>query len=800
MLGSMQAAITGAMPSSVAGADTGSEFAPTLFTPMASFSHDRGNGSSNFVFPTTSSQDLLIGRLRTSFDSGSCRSESPESSRLPPRWQLTSADAGSQGSSSTQASPSSPGASAALSVGSSPITPRQKGPSPRKGTWDESTPAPVVDRTEADDPEEVTFESTARAIRVRELYHWCATVAVLLLLQFVSDTLQHGLSRVPQPSEWSVVLLLVYAAAAALCLRYRPGSRPYAAHALAVGSLLMTCQLTWHWGSHAAQFQARVFAPPAVAPALPSSSFLIYDLIFGQSGPDCLDTATCLVVFFQNCVQSGFLCRLGLRGTAVVGVLQWLAIACWPLVSAQSNSSWFCRVGGMGLWTALLIRSGYVWEAELRQQFDRMDRLRRAAARSRQELRDGQSADSVLNHGLKNAMADAQGCIDLFRSPPEDEADPVFLSKASDILFRGMWWCKLREAILEVVAGRYEGRQEVVDARQFTDDLVRGREVTAECPSRALRLDPMACSVVLDNALTNGRRHGAPDGPQVHLRVDVVEGARDDPAPGAAAHRVVAVAAAGGDADPSCAAPDSARGPGAATPVEVRFLVRNRAHPNRPLPKPWSSRQPPEALPHDPSRPALSDGLGLQHIRLVANACGMRARLWQDDDHVCFEMCLSTTAAAAAASPAPPPPGPCPFRDGLHILALDDSGVTRQGLEMKLRKAIPNAEVAVFGKDPADVEAFKEAALAKGDILILDENVDLPGVPLSGSAILRELRALGYDGFACIRSGDPPDAAKAAGSGAQWHVSKDVWMRDMIAQLRVEYRKFKGKAVEEAAV
>ena len=628
----------------------------------------------------------------------------------------------------------------------------------------------------------------------------------------VPDSLLRRFRYVPQPSEWGVVLLLLYTVASVLSLQCLSGSRPYAAYVLAIGSLLMTCQLTWHWGSHVAQFKdsllvGQPFSPDMTihygnATGYPPSSSPLYGLAFGSSGPDFLDSAACLAVLFLNCVQSSFLCRLGTRITAIVSVLQWVVYACWPFMSADSRSAWLCRIGAMGLWTAHLIRSSYVWESELQQQSARIDKLQQAVAQTLRDLKDGRDADSVLNHVLKNTMADVMGCIDLCR--PQAENECLLLSKASNMLFRGMWWCKLREAILELVAGRYETKQEVVDVQEFAQDLVRGREVTLECSSRMVKLDPMACNIVLDNALTNGKRHGYPGDPQVELSVEVVDQTRHEGAPAVPASHTIRIDGWDEHTDPLCVAPDDVRDPNTscAIPVEVRFTVRNRANPARPLERPWSLEQPSEPLRKDPSRPTLSDGLGLQHISMAARSCGMHARLWQQDAEVHFELCLCTTSAAHAPvvrSAVEPLQKTCPFREGMKILCLDDSGITRQNLEMILTQEIPNATVTMYGKDPADVEEFKRDALAKGDILILDEHVDLPGPELRGSAILQELVAEGYQGFACIRSGDSTDADKVRSykSGAHWHVGKEVRVRDMVSQLRKEYKKFKGKGMIE---
>ena len=231
-----------------------------------------------------------------------------------------------------------------------------------------------------------------------------------------------------------------------------------------------------------------------------------------------------------------------------------------------------------------------------------------------------------------------------------------------------------------------------------------------------------------------------------------------------------------------------------ATPVEVRFVVRNRANPNRPLKAPWSSRQPSNlALPDDGLRPALSDGLGLQHISMAANACGMCAQLWQQDAEVFFELSFNTTATRERV--LEPLQESRPFPPGLNILILDDSDIARINLHMRLGKEIPTARVQVYGKDHHEVEEFKRDALERGDLLIMDENVHFWGESIQGSNILMELRASGYAGFACIRSGSSSaaDEARSLQSGAQWHVGKEVWMSDLIRQLKAEYNKFRGK-------
>ena len=681
-----------------------------------------------------------------------------------------------------------------LSSSNSPLFPGNTGAFPdsssRSGAADGACPSngwperPFSNSVDSKPPMDVsededTFAKTSKAIRVRELYHWCATVAVLLLLQFVADCASHRFQHVPHPSEWCVVLLLLYSLASSVGLFCATRMRSYAGWLLAAGSFLMTCQLTWHWHSHVAQFKESLLVDPptylgmnrnSIASAYTSSSASsspLYGFAFGSSGLDFLDAATGFVVLFLNCVQASFLCRLGVRIAAIVGVLQWTVFAFWPFIVADPQSTWACRIVAASIWTAHLIRSSYVWESELRQQSRCMDDLQHTVAETRRALDDRQNADSMLNHILKNTMADASGCIELFcqKYTPDD-----YLSKASDILFRGMWWCKLREAMLNMIAGRYNTAREMMNIQQFAQDFVRGREVALECPPQMLWLDPIVCNVVLDNAVTNARRHGCPNNPGVKLSVEITEPLRDE----------MVAAPTDDNTDGECA-----------VPIEVRFVMRNRANPSRPLKAPWSSQQPSKPLPSDELRPTLSDGLGLQHISMVANSCGMEAQLWQQETEVFFQLRFNTTGIPKPAQPLLHVA--LPFPAGLHILVLDDSEIARTNLELKLQKEIPDATIAAYGKDVIEVEQFKRDAIDRGNILIVDENVDLPGGTLHGSSIVKQLVAVGYEGFACIRSGSSAEADKARSlrSGAHWHVGKDVWLRDMVSQLRAEYKKFK---------
>ena len=75
--------------------------------------------------------------------------------------------------------------------------------------------------------------------------------------------------------------------------------------------------------------------------------------------------------------------------------------------------------------------------------------LETAVAASRQ-------ADSILNHTLKNTMADAAGNIEMFLDNVEPGMDVVHLKQSEASLRRGMRACQHRQAYLQLAAQRYQ--------------------------------------------------------------------------------------------------------------------------------------------------------------------------------------------------------------------------------------------------------------------------------------------------------------------------------------------------------
>eukprot|EP00669_Euglena_mutabilis_P007245 TRINITY_DN2598_c0_g1_i1.p1 TRINITY_DN2598_c0_g1~~TRINITY_DN2598_c0_g1_i1.p1 ORF type:complete len:626 (-),score=156.17 TRINITY_DN2598_c0_g1_i1:540-2279(-) len=255
-----------------------------------------------------------------------------------------------------------------------------------------------------------------------------------------------------------------------------------------------------------------------------------------------------------------------------------------------------------------------------------------------------QEADSILNHILKNIMADAAGCIDMFLE--NVDGDQHLLQQALGGLYRGMRWCKHRQAILRITAGGDCAVVEApVDVNELGYALVLGRDVDHRFEEGTVLLDSTLCSIVLDNAINNAFRHGCQKDPQVRFTIEV-----------------------GPPTDPE------------ATDVRrVAFTISNRANPARPVISQELIDKFLAATAPTTSGSLLSDHLGLRHMFAAAAAQRMTVALSQDDGVVTFEASVEARVCSMTrmnSTKAPADFGAMP--EGLRILCLDDSEVARK--------------------------------------------------------------------------------------------------------------------------
>eukprot|EP00667_Euglena_gracilis_P004187 EG_transcript_4203 len=442
-------------------------------------------------------------------------------------------------------------------------------------------------------------------------------------------------------------------------------------------------------------------------------------------------------------------------GTAVgMNVLLGAGIATTPATPAATLVLSPCAVGALTVLSMLFAAA-----------FERMQRRNFGAERLLQwELQASQMADSVLNHSLKNTLADVAGNIEMFLAG-------ALSSKALEdcivSLRRGIRSCKERQGYLQIVAGQYQPVLNAIPLQDFGRQLLAGRDVAGRFADCTVYADHMLLTLILDNALSNAGKHGHPQTPNVTFTIDAV------PTPGC---------------------PDVPLGK-----RRICFQVTNVAHPRRPVLTPEYVEQLFAGCAqrrHDSVVPTLSDRIGLSHCVLAARLGGVALSLTQEDDIVTFRAVLDAELAPTihrlgsqeddCVAPRPPP-----FPPGLRFVILDDSLSAQKLLKFHIEKLCTPAAVICLGATSDDVDAFMAAALG-ADVVIVDQHLDWVDSCCLGTDLVRQLRTVLFGGFICIRSANdgPQDQALYLRAGANCSVGKDLLGPVMVKQLRGAYTQF----------
>eukprot|EP00667_Euglena_gracilis_P005001 EG_transcript_5029 len=381
-----------------------------------------------------------------------------------------------------------------------------------------------------------------------------------------------------------------------------------------------------------------------------------------------------------------------------------------------------------------------------------------------------QSADTILNHTLKNTMADAAAEIEVFLSQAR-ERDPHLVS-SMECLRRGMRSCRYRQAYLMLADRKYKPVYSAVKLDEFGAELCAGRPMSMDCIPNLVLLDEVLVGLILDNAINNAFKHGRPCDPEVTFAI------RDTTArQGAGDQR-------------------TSRGAHPPAPsLHITFTITNRASTHCPVASDVLSISMETQTEEDDSLPILSNRVGLQHSALAAEAHGMNLSLSQTSDLVTFEAGLWVTLAPAdrhgATTLSDVSMGALDsYTRGLTVYCIDDSASARRLLTYNLMKHLSSATVRSFGESAADVPQFISLVLQEADIAILDEYLDFHGSEMVlGSDLVRQLRAAGFTGLLCIRSANVAgnECDRYYSSGADVVFGKDLPMTQLITQLRVAF-------------
>jgi len=386
-----------------------------------------------------------------------------------------------------------------------------------------------------------------------------------------------------------------------------------------------------------------------------------------------------------------------------------------------------------------------------------------------QQMRASETADSILNHTLKNILADVAAFIELFLA---DRAPRGVLEDALACLRRGVKACKERQVYLKLVVGTYAPVAHTVDLEGFTRELVAGRAVMTSGITGTASFDRTLLTLILDNALSNAVKHGRLDNPDVTFTIS--------------------------------GSPVGDSGPELNT---VAFVISNAADPTRPPLSPENVAALFAGAPR-PQRlgraPLLSDGIGLAHAKLAADIAGIRISLVQEGLRVVFRavvdspqpvtprvVCtpsdryvVSTPKCRAPDCDALPP--------GTKVFILDDADSSRRILEQQLRYAFPGVRLMALGAEEGDVELFTARAVEEASLVILDQHLEYGRGSYLGTTVAQRLRRLGFPGMICIRSADdsPEDQALYAAAGAHCFLGKDLPSHEMVRCLATAYQEF----------
>ena len=375
-------------------------------------------------------------------------------------------------------------------------------------------------------------------------------------------------------------------------------------------------------------------------------------------------------------------------------------------------------------------------------------------------VESSRKADSILNHTLKNYMADGAGEIELFLDRVDGE-DPMYaeLHSATISLQRGMRACRQRQAYLQLTSGDYRLSLYPVELETFAKQITAGRAMTTEVPSLRVLLDRTLLGLIFDNAISNAFKHGHTEHPDVKLAIQNMANVQEQPE----------------------------------QLVMLSFRVTNMANPQRPpLTQEYISNV--LAGKGQQGRPtsAISDQIGLQHTYLAAEAHGMTISFAQTGPIVQLELQVQAEVLPTldSAENQRPSRDLSAFPPNRKICCIDDSGTARRLLHHNLITWAETNNVKVFGQEVSEVDLFVSEVLAGAHIAILDQHLEYGGNNnVLGTDIARRLVAQGYSGLMCIRSANmaSEDQEQYAEAGAHCWFGKDMIMKDMVKALKAAY-------------
>jgi len=378
-------------------------------------------------------------------------------------------------------------------------------------------------------------------------------------------------------------------------------------------------------------------------------------------------------------------------------------------------------------------------------------------------------ADSLLNHTLKNIMADGIASVELYEQNDSRE----YLNQAKLSMKHGMWWTRRRQSLLMVCQGTYRPKKEIVSLQNLLLECVNGRQIDkdwAECgPGLQVQTDPTLLSLAFENGISNAIKHNRTQSSNPMVIARVIP--RSD----------------------------------SSSSSTLEVIIQNNATPGALfISETVESRLFQEGM-HGKHTSISSDGIGLGHARMMTELLGGKVSLRQMGDIISYTIRVPTEwhvkepnvdlqtspivsrrrLLKAPETKAKNIKGPKPLR-GMFI---DDSLIARKYAgKVLFPKILGMRDWTILGENQAQLDLCVPFATAMNpDIIIIDENLELLGPPdpsgsgtrasvtdVSGTQICQDLVKAKVGSLLCIRSGNtsPDDVQKYIEAGAHCVICK----------------------------
>mmetsp|Transcript_8193 Transcript_8193/g.20166 ORF Transcript_8193/g.20166 Transcript_8193/m.20166 type:complete len:696 (-) Transcript_8193:107-2194(-) len=409
--------------------------------------------------------------------------------------------------------------------------------------------------------------------------------------------------------------------------------------------------------------------------------------------------------------------------------------------------------------------------------------------------RAARQADCLLNHTLKNIMADGIASVELY----EQNGDREYLKQAKLSMKHGMWWTRRRQSLFMVCQGTYRPKKETVNLQKVLLECVNGRQIDkdwAECsPSLFVETDPTLLSLAFENGISNAIKH---NGSQTNNPLII---ARVVPGPNSYNDSQI--------------------------PSTLEVIIQNNATPGALFISEEVETRLFEEGTHGKLTTVSSDGIGLGHARMMTELLRGKVSLRQTDDIISYTIRVPTKSHIAEPSEAANQSTGVNQNQPVESIVeaprskrrtvkpsrgmfIDDSLIARKYAgKMLFPKILGMKDWTILGENQTQLDLSVSFATAMNpDIIIIDEDLELPGnrksdrkegsgavTYSSGTQICRDLVKAKVGSLLCIRSGNssPEEVQKYIAAGAHCIICKSFDNTALAAPLTKGFQKLRDE-------